>query len=117
MIPIVFWLLSQAPADDARFFDVRVAPILMKRCLSCHNNQLKDGGISFEDRDSLLKPGSHGPAVTPGQPEASVLIHAIRRDGELKMPPGRKLARKEISILTKWVERGAIWGKKLRPGR
>lgn len=109
-------MLCQAP-DPGRFFDAHVAPILVKRCLNCHNDQLDDGGISFQNRDSLLKGGAHGPAVMPGKPEASLLIHAIRRQGELKMPPGRQLPKREIAILTQWVARGAEWGKKLRPAR
>jgi hypothetical protein len=99
----------------ASFFDSQVAPILTKRCLGCHNDQLNDGDISFQDRGTLLKGGPHGPAIVPGEPEQSFLIHAIRRKGDIKMPPGPKLSDKEIAILTDWIKRGAPWGKKLRP--
>jgi hypothetical protein len=101
-------------AADVRFFDTRVAPILTKRCLGCHNQELKNGNISFLDRDSLLKGGSRGPAVVPGKPGASVLIVALRHEGELQMPPGPKLPAKEIAVLTEWIGRGAVWGTKLR---
>lgn len=100
--------------DDVRYFDTRVAPILTKRCLGCHNQELNDGGISFLDRETLLKGGSRGPAVVPGEPEDSVLIHAVRRDGELQMPPGAKLPSRDVATLTEWVKRGAPWGTKLR---
>ncbi len=99
--------------DSARFFDKRVAPILTKRCLGCHNQELNDGGISFLDRETLLKGGSRGPAIIPGQPEQSLLIHAIRRDSELQMPPGSKLPPREVATLTEWIKRGAPWGTKL----
>ena len=75
-------------ASTPQFFDTRIAPILSKRCLGCHNDELNDGNISFQNRETLLKGGSHGPAIVPGDPEKSVLIHAVRQDGELKMPPG-----------------------------
>ena len=100
-----------------RFFDTRVAPILMKRCLGCHNDELNDGDISFLNRDSLLKAGSHGPAIVPGDTEKSVLIHAVRQDGDLKMPPGSRLSRREIQSLVNWIKLGAPWGTKLRPER
>lgn len=106
---------AQAPAKaDVRYFDTRVAPILARRCLGCHNQELNDGGISFFDRETLIKGGSRGPAIVPGQPEESLLIHAIRRDSELQMPPGVKLPSREIVTLTEWVKRGAPWGTKLR---
>ncbi|MEO8127886.1 MAG: c-type cytochrome domain-containing protein, partial [Bryobacteraceae bacterium] len=67
--------VAQTPSkEDARFFDKRVAPILSKRCLGCHNQELNDGGISFLDRETLIRGGSRGPAIIPGDPERSLLI-------------------------------------------
>ncbi len=88
-------------------------PILRARCLPCHNDLLKDGGISFEDRNSLLKGGPHGPAIVPGKPEESMMIQAVRQDGEIKMPPGAKLSDRDIATLTEWIARGAPWETKL----
>jgi hypothetical protein len=105
---------ANRPDRDERFFDKRVAPILIKRCLGCHNQELKNGGISFLDRDSLLRGGSHGPAIVPGKPEKSFLVDALGHDGEIQMPPGPKLPPKEIALLTEWVKRGAVWGTRLR---
>lgn len=116
-LPAVAFAQKARPTKAARFFDARVAPILSKRCLGCHNEELKDGDISFLDRDSLLKGGSRGPALVPGKPEESALIHAVRQDGDIKMPPGSKLSRQEIATLTEWVNRFAPWGEKLRPKR
>jgi cytochrome c551/c552 len=105
---------QNSETEAAQFFDDRVEPILSKRCLGCHNEELKDGGISFQDRESLIKGGSRGPAIVPGKPAESVLIHAVRQDGELKMPPGAKLSAQDLATLAEWIERGAIWGTKLR---
>jgi len=98
---------------EQRFFDTRVAPILTKRCLGCHNRQLNNGNIEFQDRNSLTKGGRRGPAIVPGKPEQSVLVDALQHDGELQMPPGPKLPKGEIKILTDWIRRGAVWGTKL----
>jgi hypothetical protein len=107
--------MSARGADrSADYFDTKVAPILARRCLGCHNEELKDGGISFRDRASLLRGGSHGPAIVPGKPEASMLVVALKHEGSLQMPPGPKLPSREISILTKWIRNGALWGTKLR---
>lgn len=106
---------ASRPDRDAQFFDKRVAPILTKRCLACHNGELKNGDISFLDRNSLLiRRGDRGPAIVPGKPEESALIDALRHDGEIQMPPGPKLPPKQIEILTEWIRRGAVWGTKLQ---
>jgi len=86
-------VFAQSPKDQ-RFFDTR-----------------DNGGISFEDRETLIRPGRGGPAIVPGNPEKSVLILALQHEGELQMPPGPKLLAKEIKILTDWIRRGAVWGK------
>ena len=118
MTPVVFVLALLAagkPDREARYFDDRVAPILIRRCLPCHNEELKNGNVSFLDRESLLKGGKRGPSIVPGKPEASVLIETLRHDGDIQMPPGPKLSKKEIAVLEEWIRRGAVWGTKLRP--
>ena len=98
-------LAAAGPADP------KVFAILQKRCVPCHNAELKNGGISFLDWTSLRKGGSRGPAIVPGRPEASIAILALQHEGELQMPPGPKLPAKEIRILTDWVRRGAAWNQ------
>ena len=110
---LFFWLIAR-PECDGCFFDRRVAPILEKRCLACHNQELKNGGISFLDRGSLLAGGSRGPVIVPGKPEASLLIDTLRHDSDIQMPPGPKLPASEIRTLTEWIKRGAVWGTKLQ---
>ena len=114
--PIILLLAAAAALaqqKEIRYFDDRVAPILEKRCLPCHNEELKNANISFLDRDSLLSGGTLGPALVPGRPDKSLLIAALRHEGELQMPPGPKLSSKEIAVLTEWIKRGAVWGTKL----
>lgn len=90
--------------------DTRVAALLKQRCLSCHNNQLKNADISFEDRDSLIR--TH--AVVPGDPAASRLIKAVQYADDIKMPPGTKLPAQDIATLTAWIRQGAGWGTALQ---
>jgi Planctomycete cytochrome C len=112
---LAFTGLAAGQSSGDLFFDERVEPILGRRCVGCHNDELKDGGISFMDRDSLLKGGGRGPAIVPGKPESSVLIQAVRQEGELQMPPGAKLSAQDIATLTDWIAHGAVWGKPVLP--
>ena len=108
-------LLGIASAETAgEFFDNRVEPILRARCLGCHNDDLNDGGISFTDPESLLSGRNSGPAIVPGKPDESRLIEAVRQNGDIKMPPGGKLSGRDVATLTEWIQRGAVWGTKLR---
>lgn len=114
MIPVLVITLLAFGSGDPQFFDAKVAPILLKNCMGCHNADIDDGHVSFEDRSTLFKPRKNRPAaIVPGKPEQSPLIQAVRHNGNVQMPPGRKLPDPDIAILTEWVKRGAVWGNKL----
>jgi hypothetical protein len=98
---------AEAARSDAAFYAKRVAPLLKRRCLPCHNDQLNNAGISFMDRATLLKGGPHGPAVVPGKPDESYLLRTLQHSGDVRMPPGKPLPAREISILKEWIARGA----------
>jgi hypothetical protein len=102
-----------AESDGANFFEKSVRPLLAERCFTCHSASSNPvmGGLRMDTRESLLKGGSRGAAIIPGQPEQSLLLGAVRHtEGNLKMPPGKKLAEPEIAALAEWVKMGAPWG-------
>jgi hypothetical protein len=66
-------------------------------------------GLDISSRDSLVKGGGRGPAISPRQPETSVLFQAVTRKGPLAMPPTAPLAAAEIELLRRWIEAGAPW--------
>ena len=43
----------------------------------------------------------------PGEPDRSLLIRAVRHEGDLKMPPNKKLTGPQIDALVRWVRAGA----------
>ena len=101
-------LLYSADGKAQEFFEMRVRPVLAKNCFACHSAS-KMGGLEIRSRDSLLKGGKSGPAVIAGDPDHSLLIQAIRQQGELKMPPQGRLKDEEIEQISSWVKSGAIW--------
>ena len=105
------WGWAQAPSHaDVQFFEAKVRPLLAKHCFSCHSQQAgkQRGGLQLDGRARLLQGGDSGPAVVPGQPEASRLIRAVQQTNpDLQMPPNGKLQVHEIAALEEWIRRGA----------
>ena len=109
-----FHLLAAAgsarfPSDQIQFFENQIRPVLRNKCAGCHNEKLPTSGLSTDSREAILRGGNRGEAVASGLPEESRLVHAIRRQGELKMPPEEPLADQEISALVRWIRMGLPW--------
>ena len=105
-------LLAAVPlrADESiAFFERRIRPLLVARCVGCHGPKKQESGLRLDIRSAALKGGLTGPAVVAGKPRQSLLIQAVRRDTDLKMPPDKPLSASEIAWLVKWVESGAPW--------
>ncbi len=97
-----------ATAADLEFFESKVRPLLVNHCGECHSAEAGDpeGGLSFDSRADFLS--AEGVAVA-GSPEESLLVHAVRYDGDLQMPPDGKLPPSAIAVLEDWVSRGLPW--------
>ncbi len=121
--------LAQAPpppapphTGDPEFFENKVRPILAESCYDCHSSA-EMGGLRVDSRERLLQGGKSGPAITPGDPDKSLLIQAVRQSGDLKMPKGGKLKPAEVQALVDWVKIGAPWPEtkaavtKIAPGK
>ncbi len=103
-------LRADAPGSaDVEFFEKKVRPVLVTHCFKCHGNGKMKGGLSLASRDGMLQGGDSGPTVVPGRPAKSLLIQAVRHEGETQMPPKKKLPDADIAALTSWVQRGAPW--------
>src|SRR5829696_8001739 len=68
------------------FFETKVRPVLATSCFGCHTETAM-GGLRLDSPEALAKGGKRGSVLTPGAPEKSLLISAIKHtDSELKMP-------------------------------
>ena len=98
------------PASEREsFFDEEVLPLLVKRCFECHSHGAEiEGGLALDSRSGWEKGGDSGPALVAGNPDASLLIKAVRyADAGLQMPPAGKLSATEIGVLERWIAAGA----------
>ncbi|HTQ08166.1 MAG TPA: c-type cytochrome domain-containing protein [Polyangiaceae bacterium] len=103
-------LLAKLPPDLA-LYRTEVAPLLHSYCSGCHSGQAAAGGLAIDDYGALLKGGDTGPAITPGKPETSLLVHRIGLPvtDDDHMPPSdeRQLTPDDIVLVTAWVAQGA----------
>jgi hypothetical protein len=103
------------PKDAERLagehFEKRVRPILVERCQRCHQGAKAKGGLRLDSAAGLRRGGDSGAVVDSKNPQASLLIQAVRHENDLKMPPppNGKLTERQIGDLVAWIKDGAVW--------
>jgi Protein of unknown function (DUF1553)/Protein of unknown function (DUF1549)/Planctomycete cytochrome C len=116
MVALVGFATARAagPEDTgaARLFRDTIAPVLKAECFGCHSAGAKKvrGGLRLDSRETILDGGDSGPAVVPGKASESLLIHAIRHQDDLAMPPQKpRLPESTIAAFEKWIDAGASY--------
>jgi hypothetical protein len=112
--PVVARAAGTAPGDDAAgiaFFESKIRPVLVEHCYKCHSlgASKPKGGLLLDSRQAIRAGGDSGPAVVPGDPEASLLLTAISHtDPDLKMPPKKeRLPESVVNDVRTWIRNGA----------
>jgi hypothetical protein len=102
---------EEPTAEQLKFFETRIRPLLVERCYECHMGDVEEVQSKFQvdSRAGILRGGIHGPAAIPGMPEKSLMIFAINHAVQMDMPPKFKLPQREIEDLTAWVKMGLPW--------
>ncbi len=100
-------MFGAAPVD----FQGDVAPIFVRRCLNCHNDGDRRGGLSLQSADVAGTGGESGKVIEPGDAASSYLLDLlIPTDGVAEMPKDEApLAATEIDIIRRWIAEGAVW--------
>lgn len=101
------------PADDAPpSFRDDVAPILVARCLGCHDEEDAQGGLNMSTFAKLREGGEiEGDLILlRGEPDESHLVRVIRPDAAIQMPYKQDpLSDEEIATIERWVAEGAAF--------
>jgi hypothetical protein len=87
-------------------FQEQIAPILVSRCLQCHQGSDLQGGLNLTDLSSLMQGGDSGAAIVAGSATKSLLWERVRSD---EMPPDNPLTNHEKAAIEQWIEEGAVW--------
>ncbi len=100
LLLLSFVFSFSAVAQTKTTFD-QVAPIFEAKCLSCHGNQNKAGGVDLSGYNELLD------YVVPGIAGQSDLWIQIASGS---MPMGQKMTAEEKLLIKKWIVDGALPG-------
>jgi hypothetical protein len=114
---LLAWMAAGAslpvpPPRDHAMTQQDILPILRLRCTVCHGTRVQEAGLDLRTRQSLLRGGTSGPAIVPGDPDASLLVQRVHAS---EMPPLEKLAAFSIKPMTAselekvrgWIAAGA----------
>jgi hypothetical protein len=112
VVPLVVTLPAFAAdtkpsAADVEFFENKIRSVLAEQCYSCHGEKKQSGGLRLDSKEGLAKGGENGPPIVPGKATDSLLVRAIKREGDLKMPPKNPLPPAVIADFVRWIDSGA----------
>jgi len=102
--------VSQSPGAPRALVDYgrQVQPIIAKRCLECHSQDTRKGGLSLATYPDALDGGRNGAVIRPGNAAGSLLIHRLTGETEPQMPKDEEpLGPAEIAIIRTWIDQGA----------
>src|SRR5438105_9803978 len=92
-------LFSQAQLA-AIDYNRQVHPILAAKCLACHSQEKRSGGLSLGTYADVLEGGRSGAAIKPGNTTGSLLVQRITGQTQPRMPLGTApLSDAEIAVI------------------
>ena len=105
------WTLSTTAQtqSDVEFFSHEIRPIMERTCWNCHGEAIQSSGLDLSTRDAALAGGNRGPAIVPGDAEASRLFRQMAGMEGPQMPLGVPLPEEEVEKFRTWINDGAVW--------
>jgi hypothetical protein len=104
---------DNSDAREAQPSDREALSILKQKCSQCHGEAVQMSGLDLRTREATLKGGESGPAIVPGNAEASLLYRRVAGLEKPAMPmaPAPPLTQQEVAAIKSWIDRGAKWGE------
>lgn len=100
-------LLAAVVDPRPGFFETKIAPILSRHCIECHDSASRKGGLDLSHKQLALQGGDSGQVIFPRQPAKSPLWTAVWND---EMPHDRPpLTAEQKKQLKQWIDEGAVW--------
>ena len=112
IVCLLFVSVSPLLSDEVDFVRA-VRPIFEKHCYSCHGEKKQKSGYRLDIKSEAFKGGDNydEDIIVPGESKESLLFQFVSDpDADLQMPPTDEgLTAKEIEILKRWIDEGAVW--------
>jgi cytochrome c553 len=99
---------NPATPEAIDFFEKKIRPVLVDRCVECHGPEEQSGGLRLDTVAAIRAGGDQGVPFKSADLEHSLLIKAVRyTDQNFQMPPTGKIPDAEIRLLEAWIQAGA----------
>lgn len=99
--------LSTNGAEDD--FSPKVAAIFERRCISCHNDNDREGELSLQTEAALRSGGESGHVIDLGDPATSLLLEYVSGDDPEMPKDAEPLQPDEVAAIREWIAAGAKW--------
>jgi hypothetical protein len=96
-------------------FNRDIRPIFSENCYACHgpDKNKRKGHLRLDSKDGIFSEHNGLPTVVPGKPDSSELFRRVTTTDDTERMPdpksGKHLAPRQIALLKKWIEQGAVW--------
>lgn len=88
-------------------FEKDIVPILARSCLDCHGSEQQEGRLDLRTVSAMLQGGNSGSVLVRGHSDRSYFLQMIT-SGEMPPEGEKPLAAKDIALLRRWVDLGAL---------
>ena len=90
------------PREQLEFFEAKIRPVFIEHCYQCHSAErgAAKGSLVLDSRNGWKSGGDSGPAISPEDPEGSLLLEALKYES-YEMPPKGKLPDEVIADFEK----------------
>jgi mono/diheme cytochrome c family protein len=106
--------LPPVAAKTGVTYEKDIKALFDRSCVKCHGGEKPKAKYNMETLAGVLKGGSEGASIVPGNSAKSALVHqAADLVADMEMPPTDKrdkypaLTKAEIGLVRAWIDQGA----------
>ena len=98
--------IPEAARRQISRFEKEIQPIFNARCTACHSGDAPQSGLALTSLAAALRGGKHGPVISEGFSDKSILIRQLQSG---VMPPdgaGEPIKKAELELIRGWIDEG-----------